>query len=234
MRSRRHRAVARAGRHRLLRGPCGGTGGQTPIPATAAPQQRQHRAVRQQQRRGRQGRPSQAGATSPPSGTPVTSAIVKVPLNPPNTTVKGSVRVLADNVRYAHICRARSITTNGSDSLKTTFPNIQFKEEQYSYNEMLDKLRIVLQGESSAGCRRVADPLGAGVLGAGRARGDQSPGTWLLRRQVLAGRLEVRHMERQTVRRADEQRDARLHLEQGDLPEGRARSREAARDLGRC
>jgi multiple sugar transport system substrate-binding protein len=135
----------------------GGTGGQTPIPATAVPAAATTAPAATTagaattvsgSAAANATRPAgsvAAGATSPPAGTPVTNAIVKVPLNPPNTTVKGSVRAWQATFDNPDL---PSAVYHGQwvSSLTTTFPNVQYKEEQYAYNgDLLDKLRTVLK-----------------------------------------------------------------------------------------
>jgi multiple sugar transport system substrate-binding protein len=127
----------------------GGTGGQTPIAATAAPAataagSATTAAVSAAANGTRPAGSTAAGATSPAAGTPVTSAIVQVPLNPPNATVKGNVRGWQATYDNPDLPSAK-YHDQWVASLKTTLPNVVFKEEQQSYNDMLDKLRIALK-----------------------------------------------------------------------------------------
>lgn len=113
----------------------GGTGGQTPAPATAVL--------------------SSGGApvqTAMPIAIPgaVTPAMTPMtPMTPmaapgtttPNTAVKGAVRywqVIYDDVTVP----SAKFHDQWIASLKTTFPNVAFAEEQYALNDLLDKIRV--------------------------------------------------------------------------------------------
>lgn len=100
----------------------GGTGGQTPIPqVTSAPA---------------------ATATKPAGSAP--SGSVTAGLSPtytPNPTPKGNVRVWQTTYDDPTIPDAK-FHDQWVEALKSELPGVQYKEEQYSYGDMLDKLRV--------------------------------------------------------------------------------------------
>jgi multiple sugar transport system substrate-binding protein len=122
----------------------GGTGGQTPLPATAAPAATTasgSAAVAATRPAG-----SAVTGTTAPSGTVAasTGGLVTVPLNPANTTVKGNVRYWQTTYDAPTLPSAQ-YHAQWAASFKTTFPNINFVEEQQGYNDMLDKLRVAVR-----------------------------------------------------------------------------------------
>ncbi len=111
----------------------GGTGGQTPAPvATSAPAATTAAS-------------SAAAATKPAasaaSGTTTAATGGSSPTNTPNTTAKGNVRYWQTTYDDPTILDAK-YHDEWIASLKTTLPNVNFKEEQYAYGDMLDKLRV--------------------------------------------------------------------------------------------
>ena len=61
------------------------------------------------------------------------------PLNPPNPNAKGAVRYWQATYDDPTLPSAK-FHAQWTESVKTTLPNVQLKEEQYAYNDMLDKL----------------------------------------------------------------------------------------------
>ncbi len=123
----------------------GGTGGQTPIAATTVP------AATTAASSAAANATRPAGSTVAGAGTPVVSSvsatapsIVQVSLNAPNPAAKGAGRYWQTTYDYPTLPSAL-YHQQWVDSLKTTLPNVAFKEEQQSYNDMLDKLRVVLR-----------------------------------------------------------------------------------------
>jgi multiple sugar transport system substrate-binding protein len=133
----------------------GGTGGQTPIAATSAPAATTAAGSAASSTRPAGSAPS--GTTAPAattaSGTPSAGIITNSsPTNVPNTTAKGSVRYWQTTYdppgTLDQVFHDQWIA-----NLKNAVPGVQFTEEQYSYNDMLDKLRAALkanQGPDSA------------------------------------------------------------------------------------
>jgi len=80
-----------------------------------------------------------AAAASPAANAP--ASIAMVPLNPPNATAKGNVRGWTTTYDPPDLPSAQ-YHNQWVSSLKTTAPNVSYKEEQYAYGEMLDKLRV--------------------------------------------------------------------------------------------
>ncbi|MDQ6601401.1 MAG: extracellular solute-binding protein [Chloroflexota bacterium] len=122
----------------------GGTGGQTPVAATAAPASTTVSGSAAAANTTRPVGSTVANATSPAVGTPVTNPITQVPLSPPNTTAKGNVRYWQTTYDTPSLPSAQ-YHEQWANSLKTTLPNVAFKEEQQGYNDMLDKLRVALK-----------------------------------------------------------------------------------------
>ncbi len=123
----------------------GGTGGQTPIAAaTSAPAATTASSS------------AAAGATRPAasvaSGTVASSSATSgsavaagvSPTNPPNPTPKGNASYWQTTYDDPNLPSAK-YHDQWISSLKTTLPNVNFKEEQYDYNTLLDKLRITLK-----------------------------------------------------------------------------------------
>ncbi len=111
----------------------GGTGGQTPAVATAAPAATTTSGS------------AAAGATRPagsaPSGTTTAAGGGTSPTYTPNAGTKGSVRYWQTTYDDPLILDAK-YHDEWIASLKTDLPGIAFKEEMYSYNDMLDKIRV--------------------------------------------------------------------------------------------
>ena len=129
--------------------PVGGTGGQTPAPAaTGAPASAATTASSAAVNATRPAGSAIAGAGTPAATIAATAvspaAIAQVPLNPPNPNVKGSVRYWQTTYDQPTLPSAL-YHEQWVNSLKTTLPNVQFKEEQQGYNDMLDKLRVAVR-----------------------------------------------------------------------------------------
>ena len=124
----------------------GGTGGQTPLAATAAPAATTASGSVAAANATRPAGSTEAGAGTPaaPSASATAAPIVQVSLNAPNPAVKGSVRYWQTTYDYPTLPSAQ-YHQQWVDSLKTTLPNVTFKEEQQGYNDMLDKLRVTLR-----------------------------------------------------------------------------------------
>ncbi len=111
----------------------GGTGGQTPAVATAAP------AATSATTAG-----SAAAGTAKPAGSAVASTGGTTPLSTPNAAAKGNVKYWQTTFDNPDVPSAK-FHDQWIASLKTTLPNVNFVEEQYSYNDMLDKMRVALK-----------------------------------------------------------------------------------------
>ncbi len=111
----------------------GGTGGQTPAPVRTAVS-------------------SVAVQTAVPNAAPVAAttatgsvtAGTSVPLSTTNTAVKGSVRYW-QNIYDDPTVPSAKFHDQWVESLKTTLPGVQFKEEQYSITDLLDKIRVAFR-----------------------------------------------------------------------------------------
>jgi len=124
----------------------GGTGGQTPAPAaaTSAPA-----ATAASSSAAVATKPagsvavSTAPAASAASSTTTASTGGLLPLPPatPNPNVKGNVLYWQTTFDDPNLPSAK-YHDQWLPSLKTTLPNVTIKEEQFSYNDMLDKLRV--------------------------------------------------------------------------------------------
>ena len=118
------------------------------------------------------------------------------------------------------------------EAFKATLPEHSGHALNLNYNEMLDKLR------TAASARRRRWSCACRFSGASSSRprascmefGPEEVG--YPRRRVLAGRDEVGHLERQDLRRADQQRDDGADLERRALQGGRARSGDSRRRPG--
>ncbi len=122
----------------------GGTGGQTPIAAaTSAP------AATTAAGSSAAAATKPAGSAAAPSGTTAAAPIGTTaagsfgvsPTNTPNPTPKGNAsywQVTADDPNLP----SEKYHDQWVPSLKTTLPNVNFKEERYNYNDLLDKLRV--------------------------------------------------------------------------------------------
>ncbi|MDQ6905241.1 MAG: extracellular solute-binding protein, partial [Chloroflexota bacterium] len=84
-----------------------------------------------------------AGSTVAAAGTPAASAggLLPNPPTTPNPAVKGNVRYWQTTFDDPNVPSAKYHDL-WLESVKTTLPNVNLKEEQYSYNDMLDKLRV--------------------------------------------------------------------------------------------
>ncbi len=127
----------------------GGTGGQSPVPATSAPATSAPAATTASG--------SAAAATKPagsaPSGTAASSAaapttatgqaaLIAPPASTPNPTPKGNVRYWQTTYIPTTVPSAL-YHDQWIGYLKTALPNVVLKEEQYAYNQdLLDKLRV--------------------------------------------------------------------------------------------
>jgi len=119
----------------------GGTGGQTPAPpvataaATSAPGGTSAAAPT-----------TAAAATTAPAASAMAAAAggpVLTP-NPANANVKGNVLHWLNTFDDPNLPSSKYIL-QWAANLKTTLPNVNFKIEQYNYNEILDKLRIAVR-----------------------------------------------------------------------------------------
>ncbi len=123
----------------------GGTGGQTPAPAaTSAP-----------------AATTASGSAAAASTKPAGSAVAGLsPTYTPNPTAKGSVRVWQTTYDDPTIPDAK-YHDQWVEALKTELPGVQYKEEQYAYGDMLDKLRVATragQGPDAAVVTVIWDP----------------------------------------------------------------------------
>jgi multiple sugar transport system substrate-binding protein len=118
------------------------------------------------------------------------------------------------------------------DTFALVYPNITLDNQNIAYNDLLDKIRTAAAGGAAPDVAKM--PILWGVEFA--ARGGTSEITFERVRPhggaVLAGRVEVRDVGRQVLRRSHQQRDHGVHLEQADLRGRRPRSREPACNLG--
>ncbi len=129
----------------------GGTGGQTPVPAVATTAPTAAMAAT-----GGQTPAAPAAASAPMATRAAGSAVAAAattapigmagmtPLSTPNAGVRGTVRywqVTPDDVNLP----SAKYHEQWIASLPTTLPNVMFKEELYSSNNLLDKLRVVLK-----------------------------------------------------------------------------------------
>ncbi len=134
----------------------GGTGGQSPVPVTPAASNATA-AVTAAPTTG--GTASTAAAAPTTSGSavagtmPVAAAsptgsaaapLMKVPLAAPNPAVKGNVRGWITTYDPPDLPSAK-YHDQWVTSLPTTLPGVAYKEEQYAYGDMLDKLRIAVR-----------------------------------------------------------------------------------------
>ncbi len=87
-----------------------------------------------------------AAAASPASSA--AAPIIMVPLNPPNATAKGNVRGWITTYDPPDLPSAQ-YHNQWVSSLKTTLPNVAYKEEQYAYGDMLDKLRVAVRANQA-------------------------------------------------------------------------------------
>lgn len=136
----------------------GGTGGQTPIAATTAPAAATAAPAATAAGSAVANATRPAGSSAAPAGTTAaspaattaasTGTLVQVPLNPPNPNVKGTVKAWQQTYDTPTLPSA-GYHDQWVKSLKTTFPNINFTEEQVSYNDMLDKLRIAVRANQA-------------------------------------------------------------------------------------
>jgi len=119
----------------------GGTGGQTPAPAVATTAPGGTSMVA----------PTVAStATAAPAASPMAATASYPPLtpNPPNPNVKGNILHWLNTFDDPNLPSSK-YTLQWVDNLKTTLPNVNFKLEQYNYNEILDKLRVVLRANQA-------------------------------------------------------------------------------------
>ncbi len=89
----------------------------------------------------------QAGTAVAAGGTRTAAAavpIVTVTPNAPNTAATGNVRYWQTTYDNPNLPSAQ-YHQQWAAQLKTALPNVQFKEEQLAYNDMLDKLRVALR-----------------------------------------------------------------------------------------
>jgi len=122
----------------------GGTGGQTPAPAaTSAPA-----ATAASSSAAAATKPASAAGATAPAASAASSAttasaggLLPNPPTTPNPAVKGNVRYWQTTFDDPNLPSAKYHDL-WLESLKTTLPNVNVKEEQYSYNDMLDKLRV--------------------------------------------------------------------------------------------
>jgi len=124
----------------------GGTGGQTPAPvaATTAPVA----TTASSSAAAAATRPAgSAAAASPAAGaassttTASSGGLLPLPPATPNPNVKGNVLYWQTTFDDPTLPSAK-YHDQWLPSLKTTLPNVTVKEEQFSYNDMLDKLRV--------------------------------------------------------------------------------------------
>ncbi len=119
----------------------GGTGGQTPAPAaTSAP------AATAASSSAVTGATKPAGSAAVPSTassttTASTGGLLPLPPSTPNPNAKGNVLYWQTTFDDPNVPSAK-YHDQWLASVKTTLPNVTLKEEQYSYNDMLDKLRV--------------------------------------------------------------------------------------------
>ena len=121
--------------------PVGGTGGQTPAPAAtsapAATTASSSAAAAATKPAGSAAAPSAASSTT----TASTGGLLPLPPATPNPNVKGNVLYWQTTFDDPTLPSAK-YHDQWLPSLKTTLPNVTVKEEQYAYNDMLDKLRV--------------------------------------------------------------------------------------------
>ena len=117
----------------------GGTGGQTPAPAaTNAPA-----ATTASGSAAASAATRPAGSATSGTTTASTSGGTS-PSNTPNPTPKGNVRSWQTSYDDPSIPDAK-YHDQWVEAMKTELPGVTFKEEQYSYNDMLDKLRVAMR-----------------------------------------------------------------------------------------
>ncbi|MGI8688278.1 MAG: ABC transporter substrate-binding protein [Thermomicrobiales bacterium] len=113
----------------------GGTGGQTPAPvATSAPA-----ATAASSSAAAATAPAVSAASS--ATTASTGGLLPLPVLPPDPNVKGNVLYWQTTFDDPNVPSAK-YHDQWLAALKTVLPNVTLKEEQYSYNDMLDKLRV--------------------------------------------------------------------------------------------
>ncbi len=125
----------------------GGTGGQTAVPAgTSAPAAAATTAPAATTAAGSvaAGATKPAAAASAPSGTTAAAAGNPSPTNAPNPTPKGNVLYWQTTYDDPTVLDSK-YHDDWIVNLKKVLPNVTFKEEQYAYNDMLDKLRVSLR-----------------------------------------------------------------------------------------
>jgi len=134
----------------------GGTGGQSPVPATpvasnataavtAAPMTSGTAATVAPATPATGG--SAVAGMTPVAASPTGNAaapLMKVPLAAPNPAAKGNVRGWITTYDPPDLPSAK-YHDQWTTSLTTTLPGVSYKEEQYAYGEMLDKLRVVVR-----------------------------------------------------------------------------------------
>jgi len=127
----------------------GGTGGQTAVPAVTSAPAAAGAATTAPAATTAAGSVA-AGATKPaaaasaPSGTTVAAAGNPSPTNAPNPTPKGNVLYWQTPYDDPTVLDSK-YHDDWIVNLKKVLPNVNFKEEQYAYNDMLDKLRVSLR-----------------------------------------------------------------------------------------
>jgi len=131
----------------------GGTGGQSPVPVTPAASNPTAAVTAAPTTGGTAATAAPATSGSAVAGTmPVAAAsptgsaapLMKVPLAAPNPAVKGNVRGWITTYDPPDLPSAK-YHDQWVTSLPTTLPGVAYKEEQYAYGDMLDKLRIAVR-----------------------------------------------------------------------------------------
>ncbi len=118
----------------------GGTGGQTPAPvmATTAP------AMATAAPAGAMTAPAGAATMAAPATMAAAGAMPVLRASPTDANARGSIRywqTTFDDMTVPSYKYHQQWLAN----LKTTLPNVTFRDEYYSYNDMLDKLRVALR-----------------------------------------------------------------------------------------
>ncbi len=122
----------------------GGTGGQTPIAAATA-NGSAVAAVRPSVGSSAPAGTALSASPSPAaSGTASPITIMTVPLAAPNPAAKGTARYWQTTYDNPELPSPK-YHEQWVNSLKTTLPNVVFKEEQYAYGDMLDKIRVAVR-----------------------------------------------------------------------------------------
>ena len=171
-------------------------------------------------------------ATASARATAGVAPIVTVTPNAANAAVSGSVRYWQTTYDNPELPSSQ-YHQQWVAQLKTVLPNVQFKEEQLAYNDMLDKLRVALRAGQGPDTAVLPLLWGRSSRRAARSRRSTSR-SWATSPRTSGPARSSRSAGRASSTASPPTTRRTLHLEQGPLPARGARPRDAPEDVGGC